>query len=238
MESRKIVIDGKVTSYDVYSNGTIYSNISKKFLAQVIKKGYYYVCLHEKPLKLHVSKAVHRLVAEAFIENPYNKPQVNHIDGNKLNNDISNLEWVTARENTLHAHRNGLCGDNRGVKNPACVYSEDIVIRICELLNSCKFTNKEIAIITETNEHLVANIRSGVSWKHISSKYSNIQKHVNRFVKFHDYVDYLISTGISNKEIHLLLLNEGLNDKEAYNLYHSRYNKYIKNLCSSTTILL
>ena len=56
---------------------------------------------------------VHRLVAEHFIINSKNKPQVNHLDGNKKNNYVDNLEWVTASENGLHAHRMGLSTSKR-----------------------------------------------------------------------------------------------------------------------------
>ena len=51
---------------------------------------------------------VHRLIAEHFIPNPDNLPQVNHIDGNKLNNSLDNLEWVTVQDNVIHAYKNGL----------------------------------------------------------------------------------------------------------------------------------
>lgn len=53
-------------------------------------------------------KHIHVLLARAFIPNPMDKPEVNHIDGNKNNNSLDNLEWVTRRENNLHARRTGL----------------------------------------------------------------------------------------------------------------------------------
>ena len=73
------------------------------FPPQINHEGYYQCGLCENGKGFLVK--CHREVAKAFIENPYNKPCVNHIDGNKLNNDVSNLEWCTHKENSLHAVR-------------------------------------------------------------------------------------------------------------------------------------
>lgn len=75
-------------------------------------KGYKFVGLHgfDKRVK-HVM--IHRLVAKTFIPNPDNKPQVNHKDADKHNNSISNLEWVTISENSIHAEKMGLMVEGR-----------------------------------------------------------------------------------------------------------------------------
>lgn len=76
---------------------------------------YHFVYLREKGVsKYH---AVHRLVAKAFIPNIEDKPQVNHIDGNKTNNIVGNLEWVTRSENMLHAYKTGLEKPRAGCNN-------------------------------------------------------------------------------------------------------------------------
>lgn len=90
---------------DVYSRNPVHNPNGriKKMNPWVNKYGYKMVDLIKDGKKIH--KQVHRLVAQEFIPNPENKPQVNHIDGNKQNNTVSNLEWATASENIAHTYR-------------------------------------------------------------------------------------------------------------------------------------
>lgn len=99
-----------------YRNGNavkcIYEEIIRKCRSS--REGYRLVTLKRKtPYYRETTAKIHRLVAEAFIPNPKNKPCVNHIDSNKSNNSLQNLEWCTKKENTIHATNAG-----RIKKNP------------------------------------------------------------------------------------------------------------------------
>ena len=87
------------------------------------KQSYLAVMLHTGGGKMMPCR-IHRLVAEAFIPNPDGKGQVNHIDGNKANNRVDNLEWCTSQENVDHAWKHGLC-ENVGRVNARPVVNED-----------------------------------------------------------------------------------------------------------------
>ena len=73
---------------------------------------------------------VHRLVASAFVANPQNKKEVNHIDGNKENNCYTNLEWCTRSENIIHAFEKGLEKARNGTRAPRALFSEEQIKKI------------------------------------------------------------------------------------------------------------
>lgn len=110
--------------YYVSEEGDVYSVFSgelKKMSPVATGNGYLSVTLYKEP-QVPIRRYVHRLVAEAFIPNPENKPQVNHIDGDKTNNRVENLEWVTQNENQRHrfrvlGHVNPMLG-KKGVLHP------------------------------------------------------------------------------------------------------------------------
>lgn len=94
-----------------------------KYLSQGIGDNYLKVTL-SKNNKQRTFR-IHILVARAFIPNPENKPEVNHIDGNKKNNKVNNLEWNTRSENELHAYKNGLAKPSNKQKQAVAKYAKE-----------------------------------------------------------------------------------------------------------------
>ena len=112
---------------------------------------------------------VHRMLAMAFILNPSNKPHVNHIDGNKQNNSLSNLEWCTHQENMAHAGKMGVLNRpnlGKGEKCPAAKLTEKMVIEIKQLL-ARGFSQTMIAKQYGVNKSTVRWIKIGRTWSHI-----------------------------------------------------------------------
>lgn len=91
-------------TYEINKNGEVRNKLTKKYIkGDINNAGYYRVCLYQKPRKQRYFR--HRLVAEVFLPNPNNYKEVNHIDGDKSNNSVFNLEWSNRTHNEREAHR-------------------------------------------------------------------------------------------------------------------------------------
>lgn len=118
------LIDG-FSNYTISQDGVITNTKTQKIKKPWLGKvGYYYLDLYSNNKSTKI--ALHRLLAIAFIPNPDNKQTVNHIDGNKLNNHLTNLEWATYGENTKHAYDTGL---NLGRKLMTDTAMDEILVR-------------------------------------------------------------------------------------------------------------
>ena len=158
--------------YYITDQGEIYNKNTGNILKQ--KKeldGYIRVSLMKKTGGTTYVQ-LHRVLMMAFkpIEN-MKKLQVNHIDGNKENNILSNLEWVTAKQNIQHAIQNNLMNFDYlyGEKSNLSNYTEKDAIRVIELLKSNLYTDKQISKITGYPiRSFIAKIRRKETWKYLS----------------------------------------------------------------------
>lgn len=109
---------GKVKSLERYQKDKSQRNRHyKERILKLMKNKYGYLIVDLKKDGRRKASTVHRLVAVAFISNPENKPCINHIDGNKQNNSIQNLEWCTYHENLIHAFATGLKTCKYGIEH-------------------------------------------------------------------------------------------------------------------------
>lgn len=111
------------------------------------------------------NKLVHRLVAQTFLPNPKAKLQVNHKNGNRLDNAVQNLEWATAQENERHK-TDVLKTGNTGSRNARAKLKEPQVVRIKKLIG-LGVSGRTIAKLTRISEGSVSLIASGKTWRHV-----------------------------------------------------------------------
>lgn len=138
--------------FSISITGELFSKRSNRFLKKTVgSNGYYTIAtkIGGRSGK-DICFKLHRLVAKAYIPNPLNLPEVNHKDGNKLNNNLDNLEWVSHKDNMAHASTLGLTNymprDNRvaSTSYSKCILTENNVSEICSLYNE-GFTQEAIA---------------------------------------------------------------------------------------------
>lgn len=135
------------TNYSVSSNGVVRNNnTGQRLKPRLNKEGYHHVSLSKGVAR---NFKIHRLVAEAFLpRDPFHiKDDVNHLDGNKTNNNFSNLEWVTRSENILHAFRTGLKVPVVNEDHGACKYSNSEIDKVKSLRKN-NLSYREISKIT------------------------------------------------------------------------------------------
>jgi len=108
----------------------------------------------------------HRLVAEYFIDNPENKPCINHKDCNKLNNHVNNLEWVTYSQNMFHAVENGLYPLGENIKTSKLTFKDVKDIR--KLYTANKYIQRELAEIYGVTRFAISKVVRNKTWKWVT----------------------------------------------------------------------
>lgn len=144
-----------LSDYTITSAGDVINNHNgRKVKPQPNGKGYLRVSIGGKLC------FVHRLVAELYVPNPNNKPQINHKDGNKQNNRADNLEWVTNQENRNHAKSNNLQSTGE-----ACPWAKLNWEKVHFIRNHPELTAKELSKLFMVTPSAIKAVRTFRSWK-------------------------------------------------------------------------
>lgn len=213
------------TPYDIYEDGRCFSHLSNKFLTPKMSAKYPSYNLTFEGKKRQVK--VHRMVAEAFIPNPENKPIVNHIDGDTHNFHVNNLEWVTFKENNQHAYNTGLRKNgnqtiNKYISNLPNEEWTDIKNYPNYLISSYgrimnKRTKRLLKLYINHNGYYNVNL-----WK--NNKGKTLQVHpliYSNFTKDYDLKNYVINHKDGNKQNNQISNLEKITYQE--NNFHASY---------------
>lgn len=161
-----MIKDSEFDGYSVTDDGEVYSKKTKRFLKKSSNhKGYFQVCLIVDGKKKTVR--VHQLVARAFIPNPTKRKQINHIDGNKKNNCVENLEWCTNSENQIHSYRvigNKSHGGGGGKTPVICVETNQTY---CSVSDAARCTGALVQNISRVCKN-GSGTAGGFHWKYVN----------------------------------------------------------------------
>ena len=233
--------------YCVTKEGQVWSLKVDRLLTPVLNNcGYYFVRIYNYEHKL-VNLTIHRLVAKMFCHNPdlENKIQVNHIDGNKLNNHYTNLEWMTPSENTQHSNDAGLrkpTHSHEHTKFPEegevvhdwqeygnSDLSDDDVHKACKMLQD-GYRVCDISAMTGYNRRMVQYIRDRhhLKWKHITELYdfSKIKRKEKTSPEVVMKICESLQSGNSINETYKLL---NVERKLVANIKNRKFHKQISN---------
>lgn len=159
---KQIVVDNFSTDYYITAEGECYNSRTGKYLkGQINKKNGYKSFYITLPNGNRKRLYAHRLVALAFLDPIENKNEVNHIDGNKLNNSISNLEWVNSTENKNHAHNLGLYKH----EHVYCFTSEKkLVAEYLSIAAAARAVNIGYSVIQQELHKEIKTLSGGFYW--------------------------------------------------------------------------
>lgn len=212
-EINTTVIPGIKNYYMISNYGRVYHKYAGIFMSPGVSgSGYLFVELATD----HGSQMaqIHRLVLKVFRPNvDSNKLDVNHINGNKFDNRLWNLEWCTRSYNMKHAYKTGL-------HSRTSIISEETAKEICKLLSENKYTNKEIANMVKNGatEHIVNDIHQKTSWTYLTENLE-FEQRINRLFT-PDMVENICKY-FSTHDIGALTVNEHSKNALIYYNYDS-----------------
>lgn len=216
--------------YLINEKGEVFSTKNNKLHKMTCKpdnSGYVRVCLF---VEGKVKKCLlHRLLAQTFIPNPYNLPVVNHIDGNKLNNSLDNLEWTTHTSNQKHAFTLGL-KTNKGVNNPVNILSEaEVLLIYAELLDGGRIC--DLAKKYKVSKSAISGIKSKKNWTCLLLNLPDIPHKAKKDKLGEATVRWIcekLQEGVSVPEI-VSLCTSDISEDQVYDIKRRKCHKRISN---------